>query len=250
MALQAEQIRKMMRQLSHLLTALTALVLLGCSVQQQPAESAVVKSVASYTQLGFAYLERQNTERAKRAFVKALRLDDNSPDALHGMALIYQKEGEQKLAEEHFKKALSDGGVFSVARNNYAAFLYGQGRYPEACEQLDLTVRDTLYVNRRFAFENLGLCQLQLKELEKAEFSFKRALQLDRNSSRALLELASLKYLQNRPLDAWGYLQQHLHVAKASVRSLMLGLQLAERLGKRAEHQRFSSELSRLNNDS
>ncbi len=249
MALRTDLIRKKVHRSVHLLVTLFTLLLLGCSAQpEQPLQSepAIEKSVNSYTQLGFAYLERGNTDRAKRAFVKALSLDDESPDALHGMALIYQQEGEKKLAEAHFEKALDEGGQFSVARNNYAAFLYSQKRYPEACQQLEITVSDTLYVNRRLAFENLGLCQLELNQTLQAESSFKRALQLDRNSGRALLELASLKYLQNRPLDAWGYLQQHLKVAKASERGLMLGIRLAEQLGKNAERSRYLSELSRL----
>jgi len=249
MALLPDLIRKKVRKFAHLLMVLFTLVLMGCAAQPEQrlqSEPAIEKSVNSYTQLGFAYLERNNTDRAKRAFVKALSLDDEAPDALHGMALIYQQEGEKKLAESYFKDALSEGGQFSVARNNYAAFLYDLQRYPEACQQLEITVSDTLYVNRQVAFENLGLCQLQLNQVVKAESSFKRALQLDRNSERALLELASLSYLQNRPLDAWGYLQQHLKVAKASERGLMLGIRLAEQLGKNAERSRYLSELSRL----
>ncbi|WP_417597089.1 type IV pilus biogenesis/stability protein PilW [Oceanospirillum sp.] len=221
----------------------------GCSAQpEQPKlnPSSIQQSVHSYTQLGFAYLERDNIERSKRAFLKALNFDDKAYDAVHGMALIYQKEGEIELAEEYFKTALRAGGSFSVARNNYAAFLYSQGRYVEACHQLEITVEDTLYVKRRLAFENLGLCQLQLNQITKAETSFKRALQLDRNSARALLELASIKDMQNYPQNAWGYLKKHLKVAKASGRSLMLGIRLADQLGKNAEHSRYLLELSRL----
>lgn len=249
MPLPAGPVRKKVRKSAHLMMILFTLFLFGCTAQpEQPEQSepAIEKSVNSYTQLGFAYLERNNTDRAKRAFVKALTLDDEAPDALHGMALIYQQEGEKKLAEEHFEKALDEGGQFSIARNNFAAFLYEQKRYAEACEQLKITVKDTLYTNRQLAFENLGLCQLRLGQTAEAERSFKRALQLDRNSGRALLELASLKYVQNSPLDAWGYLRQHLKVAKASERGLMLGIRLAEQLGKNAERSRYLSELSRL----
>ncbi len=249
MALRTDPIRKKVHKSLHLLMVIFALILLGCSAQPEQrlqSEPAIEKSVNSYTQLGFAYLERGNTDRAKRAFVKALELDDESPDALHGMALIYQQEGEKKLAQDYFERALDEGGQFSVARNNYAAFLYDQKRYQQACKQLEITVSDTLYMNRQLAFENLGLCQLQLNQPAQAESSFKRALQLDRNSERALLELASLKYLQNSPLDAWGYLQQHLKVAKSSERGLMLGIRLSEQLGKNAERSRYLSELSRL----
>lgn len=244
----------MARKRILLVAAITHIFLLGCTAQPEQllqSEPAIKKSVNSYATLGFAYLERNNNERAKRAFLKALNLDSDAVNALHGMALIYQQEGELELAEHYFTQALDERGSFSVARNNFAAFLYQEGRYEEACEQLKITVRDTLYANRQLAFENLGLCQLKLNQQSEAEESFKRALQLDRSSyhrsSRALLELADLKQEQNRPLDAWGYLQQHLEVAKTSKRSLMLGIQLAEQLGKKAERSRYLSEFSRLN---
>ncbi len=245
MELKPEQTRCKGFVFAHLMM-LVILLLLGCSTQSQQSVSDIRKSVHSYTQLGFAYLERGNIERAKRAFIKALDFDEKAYDAVHGMALIYQKEGEFVLAEEYFKKALSTRDLFSVARNNYAAFLYSQQRYTEACYQLQITVEDTLYINRRLAFENLGLCQLQLNQVAQAETSFKRALQLDRNSARALLELASIKDMQNYPQSAWGYLKKHLKVAKASGRSLMLGIRLADQLGKNAERSRYLLELSRL----
>lgn len=238
---------------SMAITLVSLLLLLGCSAQPErryQSEPAIANSVSSYVQLGFAYLERANKVRAKRAFVKALSLDETAGEALHGMALIYQQEGELGLAERYFRQALAENAQFSVVRNNYAAFLYDQGRYRQACEQLTRTVRDTLYINRARAFENLGRCRLQLKQTLKAEAAFKRALQLDRNSGLALLELATLKQTQNHPLDAWGYLRQHFKVAKASERSLMLGIRLAEQLGKEAERSRYLSELSRLNHAS
>lgn len=249
MALQTVILRKKVRQSAYLLISLLTIFLSGCSAQpEQPVSGSVAiqKSVNSYTQLGFAYLERSNFERAKRAFVKALALDDDAPDALHGMALIYQQEGEVDLAEAHFRKALLEGGQFSVARNNYAAFLYRQRRYSEACEQLELTVRDTLYVNRQLAFENLGLCRLQLNEPETAERYFLRALQLDRNSGRALLELAFLREQQGDAGEAWNLIRRHLDIAGPSERGVRLALQLSEQLGKNAERSQYLSMLAQL----
>ncbi len=225
------------------------LLLVACASQPDiPARSKaeIQKSVDSYTQLGFAYLERQNLERAKRSFVKALTINDDAPNALHGMALIYQQEGENQLAERYFRQALSQDKQFSVARNNFAAFLYANARYDEACQQLRQTVSDTLYLNRQLAFENLGLCEQQRGRLEQADSAFQRALQLNKQSARTLLELAHIKQLQNKPLDSWDYLQRHWKVAKATERSLRLGIHLAEILGKRADGNRMAAELTRL----
>ena len=47
----------------------------------------------------------------------------------------------------NFKEAL-DAGAGSRARNNYAAFLYAQGRYLEAAEAFREVTTDTLYSGR------------------------------------------------------------------------------------------------------
>jgi len=117
----------MARKRILLVAAITHIFLLGCTAQPEQllqSEPAIKKSVNSYATLGFAYLERNNNERAKRAFLKALNLDSDAVNALHGMALIYQQEGELELAEHYFTQALDERGSFSVARNNFAAFLY------------------------------------------------------------------------------------------------------------------------------
>ncbi|MFW7344235.1 tetratricopeptide repeat protein, partial [Pollutimonas sp. H1-120] len=89
----------------------------------------------AYAQLGVAYLERDNLPRALSALDRALELDARHPEALQAIALVYQQQGERDLANRYFQQALSASPSFTRARNNYAAFLYQQGRYPEACEQ-------------------------------------------------------------------------------------------------------------------
>ena len=53
-------------------------------------------------------------------------------------------QAEFELAESNFKEAL-DAGAGSRARNNYAAFLYAQGRYLEAAAAFREVTTDTLY---------------------------------------------------------------------------------------------------------
>ncbi|MAC45257.1 MAG: type IV pilus biogenesis/stability protein PilW [Oceanospirillum sp.] len=238
-----------MRQGFKVVGVASILLIAACVAQPEApvrSQADIQSSVTAYTELGFAYLEQQNLERAKRAFIKALALDGRAPDSLHGMALVYQSEGETALAEDNFRQALSGDKPFSVARNNFAAFLYANGRYDEACQQLKITISDTLYFNRQLAFENLGLCERQRAQWQQSEQAFRRALDLNEHSARALLEMAEVKEIQNKPLEAWVYLQKHFKVAKTTERSLMLGINLAEILGKQAEFKRLSAELARL----
>ena len=71
--------------------------------------------------------------------------------------MVYQSTGENALAEAQFQAALKADPSLSRARNNYAAFLYSQGRFVEAEREFDRVTGDTLYSGRPMAFVNSGL---------------------------------------------------------------------------------------------
>ena len=105
---------------------------------------------------------------------------------LSAFALVYQSTGEFELAEQQFKAALKADPYLSRARNNYAAFLYSQGRFVAAEAEFARVTDDTLYNGRPTAFVNLGLCRLQLSNPQGAEAAFSRALSMDRRNPVAL----------------------------------------------------------------
>ncbi len=125
-------------------------------------EASPEEALKTRVQLARSYIGEQNWEDAKRNLRMAAEIDPNSPEVHEAFALVYQSTGEYELAEESFERAISLRRDFSRARNNYAAFLYSQGRFQEAEEQLVIVVKDTLYESRPRAFINLGLCRIQL----------------------------------------------------------------------------------------
>ncbi len=82
--------------------------------------------------------------------------------------------------------------TLSRARNNFAAFLYSQGRFSEAESEFSAVTEDTLYSGRPMAFLNLGLYRLQLDNPAGAE-ALTRALSMGQRNSVALLELGFLQ---------------------------------------------------------
>ena len=75
----------------------------------------------------------------------------------------------------------------------YAGFLDAQGRYPEAIDQLLVAAEDRFYQSRPTVYENLGRSYLRLDDVNNAIAALERAIALNNNQSRALLELAELK---------------------------------------------------------
>jgi type IV pilus assembly protein PilF len=215
---------------------LCALLLQGCITTEGRVftnKPSPEEALQTRVELARRYIGEQNWADAKRNLKLAQQLDPDSPDVHEAFALVYQSTGEYELAEESFQSALKLQKDFSRARNNYAAFLYQQQRYAEAEEQLNIVVLDTLYPGRPRAFVNLGLCRLRLGDDEGAAAALERSLSMERTNPIALLELAEIRYSQERWRQSQRRYDAYRTVIKTqSPRSLWLGLRLANKLGE------------------
>ncbi len=171
-------------------------------------------------------------ENAKRNLALAQQIDPNSAEVFEAFALVYQSTGENALAEVQFQAALMADSSLSRARNNYAAFLYSQGRFVEAEREFEQVTGDTLYSGRPMAFVNLGLSRLQLGQEQEAEVDLTRALSIDRRNSVALLEMEFLLSEAGDTDEAARYHSEYRATASSqSPRGLLLGLEIASANG-------------------
>lgn len=200
----------------------------------------------AYVQLGLGYLQQGQTGRAKVPLKKALELDSSNADANAALALAFQIEMEPKLADEHFRKAISQRRDDARLLNNYGSFLYEQKRYQEALERYTQAAQDNLYPERSRVFENLGLTSLQLKQREQAKAYFERSLRLNSRQPSALLEMAQLSYEDKLYVPARGYYESYLGLAPHSARSLLLGVRLAKIFEERDNAASLGLQLKRL----
>jgi type IV pilus assembly protein PilF len=213
---------------------MTVLLLAGCVTEGgQPKRKVNTEAqVESLLGLGVGYIRNQEYGRAKENLTKALSIDPTSASAHNLFGLLFQLEGEPDLAEDYFQRAIRLDPKFSMARNNYGAFLFEQGRYLEAIEQLEICAEDRLYGARSMVFENLGVSYQQLSRFEAAEVAFTKSLQLNPSQGRALLELAEIRFEQRRYKESDQLLQRYDMLAQPSARSLWLGIRLARLFNK------------------
>src|SRR5687768_13784152 len=127
------------------------------------------QSLKYYLQLATGYLEQNDLASSKRHLANAAAIEPNNSEIHAIWGLLYSREGEARLADESFQHALRLDTRNSKARNNYAAFLFANGRFEEAYDQLERVVQDTEYEARPQAFENLGLAALRLERKAEAE---------------------------------------------------------------------------------
>ncbi|WP_404376821.1 type IV pilus biogenesis/stability protein PilW [Vreelandella aquamarina] len=211
-----------------------SLLLAGCATSSQEVSEASPEAVEAYTQLGVAYLERANLPRALNALDRALELDPRHPEALQALALVYQQQGESDLANRYFQQALNAAPSFTRARNNYAAFLYDQAQFAQACEQLEMASQDAQYANRAQLFTNLGQCYLALDDVAKARERLQRAQSIDPRNPRGYLMLAELEVSQGNYDQAWAPLQNYLQLAGPDPVALELAIDVALARGDNA----------------
>lgn len=207
------------------------------------------EALDNYLRLAQGYIEQGDITTARRHLNNAAQIDGNNSDVYGIWGLIYTLEGDLDLADDSFRRAIRLNGDNSQVRNNYAAFLFSNGRYADAYDQLQVVVRDTSYPNRPQAFENMGLSALQLDRVDDAELVFNRALQLNGNRVRSTLELVEINLRRGDVNQAAEYYQRFLTMQQffnlqQNARSLWIGIQLEEAHGGNAQMREYASLLT------
>jgi tetratricopeptide (TPR) repeat protein len=87
--------------------------------------------------LGMAYADRGDLERAATAFERAVAVDPNNADNYFGLGLMEQAMGRSEQAEGTWKTAIAKDADHWEARLALARLYLDQSRWDEAREQLD-----------------------------------------------------------------------------------------------------------------
>lgn len=190
-------------------------------------------AIATRTALAGQYIRSGDLDAAQRSLEMALDIDSRSAEANNMMGVLLQQEGSPAnlvKAETYFKRAISADSEFAQARNNYGVYLNGRKRYQEAVEQFKVASAALGYEGRAAALENLGRTYLSLNDSVNAEQAFKQALQANRDSVIARLELAELFLSRNQLQDASALYNDYLRSLgsqQQGARSLWLGVRIA-----------------------
>ena len=218
----------------NLLTVFLLAAIAGCVTETQGPEPVVVdpkQAISQRVALARQYIGAGDWDNAKRNLELAASIDDDNPEVLEAFALVFQSTGEFELAEANFTRAL-DLGAGARARNNYAAFLFSQGRYEESAGEFRQVTADTLYSGRPRAFVNLGLALLQLNDTNGARQAFTRSLFMDSRNPTALLELTQISLAEGDVEASSGYYGSYRQSTRVqSARALILGVEIARLSG-------------------
>jgi len=204
--------------------------LAGCTTTGSTGSSRS-NALDDHIQLGLNYIGEGNRQMARTHLLRALELDKRSPGAHHGMALLFQLELEKDLAEKHFKQALAADRNFTRARNNYAVFLFQEGRFEDAYRQFEIAGEDVNYEMRPPVFYGLGVAADRLGKSAEAEEAWLKAIALTPRYASPYLELGDLYLRQEKFALARRYLEAYDQLAQPQARSLWLAVRIARHFG-------------------
>ncbi|WP_227675604.1 MULTISPECIES: type IV pilus biogenesis/stability protein PilW [Psychrobacter] len=201
------------------------------------------------TSLAAQYIRKNELDAAQRQLEKAFAANSRYAPAYDMMGVLLQQEGSRlnlEKADAYFKKAIALDGDFEQARNNYGVYLSQMKRYSEAAQQFEIAGSALGYEGRISALENLGRTYLQLNDSAAAAKAFLRALDGNRNSLVAHIELVDLLLAQNRVQQAQRLYDETLILVQGqgiSPRLLLQGIKLAEAQGDSNQRQQLSRQL-------
>ena len=248
------------------MTALMALLLTGCQTvpetdllggtrtqtSAQPNNKRAVDKLEVArvrTSLAAQYIRENELDSAQQQLEKAFAADNRYAPAYDMMGVLLQQEGSRinlEKADEYFKKAIALDKDFEQARNNYGVYLSQMKRYSEAAVQFEIAGAALGYDGRIGALENLGRTYLQLNDRSAAASAFLRALEGNRNSVIAHIELVDLLIEQQRITQAKGLYEETLLLVQGqgiSPRLLLQGIKLAAAQKDVATRQQLAQQL-------
>lgn len=183
-------------------------------------------------QLGLAYLENGDVQRAHQKLLLAEQQSPGSLQAKGAMGYFLESTGSLPSADAYYRRAITLNPKSGAAQNNYGTFLCRRGRYAEADQHFLLALQDPSYLNTAQVYENAGLCAMQIPDTEKAAGYFTRAITQDPKRAIAWLELGRIHYQAKDYQQAQQYLEHYMQLVKEpTANALWLGAVLARNLG-------------------
>ena len=197
------------------------------------------------TSLAAQYIRKNELDTAQRQLEKAFAADSRYAPAYDMMGVLLQQEGSRinlAKADQYFKKAIALDKDFVQAHNNYGVYLSQMKRYREAAEQFEIAGASLGYEGRIGALENLGRTYLQLGDNSAAAKAFLRALDGNRNSIIAHIELVDL-LLEQQPQRLYDETLILVQGQGISPRLLLQGIKLAAAQNNITTRQQLAQQL-------
>ncbi|WP_297214301.1 MULTISPECIES: tetratricopeptide repeat protein [Thermodesulfovibrio] len=164
---------KIMNFLLKLITLSIALIIVGCMSDERIRQT---NESDFHKEIGFAYYIEKNYQLAYSSFHKALQIDPNNKDALHGLALVHMEFQEYEMARDLFLRTLSIDPNYADAWFNLGLCYQKLNMHNEAINAFSKALNNPFFVTQDKAYFGQGLSYYRIGKYEDAKNSLDRAI--------------------------------------------------------------------------
>lgn len=232
--------------------SLTALLLAACAggpsashhTRTESDQNDSDRRVAVRMELASGYFSRGQYATALDEIKQALQIRPDLREALNLRSLVYAAMGENEIAEEGFRRALSLDARDADTAHNYGWFLCQQGRFQQARAQFEVALAQPQYRSPGRTNLALGVCEARAGNLGQAERFLTRAFELDPANPSVSLNLGEVLLRQGQLERARFYARRvNAQPELSNAQSLWLELRIERKLGNTVSVDELSQQL-------
>ena len=209
-------------------------------------ESEASKRARVRLELAGAYFGRGQMEFALDQVKLAIQADPTQGAAFNLRGLIYANLGDDKLAEESFRRALHLDPRDADAMQNFGWYLCQRKRFAESQSYFEQALGVPRYADAARTYLTQGICHLQAGQLDAAERSLMRSYELDATNASVAFNLAEVLYRRGEYERARFYIRRvNASTEVSNAQSLWLAARIENRLGQLGARQELGQQLRR-----
>jgi type IV pilus assembly protein PilF len=196
-------------------------------------------------ELASSYYADGKTEIALDELRQVISIDPDFAHAYNLRGLIYMRLGDNRQAEDSFRRALSLSPRDGDAAHNYGWLLCQLQRYPDSIRTFQQALASPGYADRAKTHMALGLCQARAGQSAEAEANLVRSYELDPGNPITGYNLALLLYQRGEFKRSQFYIRRLNNSELANAESLWLGVKVENRMEDAKAMSQLSSVLRR-----
>ncbi len=214
-------------------------------------ESDASKRARLRMELASGYFGRGQMTTALDQVKLALQADPTLAEAYNLRGLIYGNLGDDKLAEDSFRRALQLNPRDADTMQNFGYYLCQKKRYPEASALFDQALAMPQYRDQSRTLLTKGVCEAFAGQLAESEATLLHAYQLDPANPSIAVNLSEVLYRRGEYERARFYIRRVNAVpALTGAQTLWLAARVEHRLGNVSGTQEIGDQLRRRFPDS
>ena len=217
--------------------------LAGCATQQQQQQQQVNADMQAPSEdtdarrrarirleLASGYFEEGKVEFALDELKQVLAVDPTFGDAWNLRGLVYMRLGDNRHAEESFRRALLLNPRDADAHHNMGWLQCSAQRYAEANRSFENALSVPIYAGRGRSLMAQGICHARAGQVEDAERVLSRAYELDAGNPIVGYNLARILYQKGDFARSQFYIRRLNNSELANAETLWLGIRVENRM--------------------